>query len=300
EKTVFDLIPFMKEFVKFISRTLPENIKIDFETTVKRCNIKADPTKIQQVLANLIVNARDAMPEGGQILLSTREKYIVDEKPYSEMSTGRWVEIMVKDTGTGIPRDVLPHIFEPFFTTKGVGKGTGLGLSQAYGIVKQHEGFIEVKSKEGEGTTFYIYLPIVDAEAVPLTTREPAIPQGKGQKVLVIEDDESVRVLTINLLNELNYHAEAASTAREALALFEHKRDEFDIVICDLVMPDLNGIDLSKRIKELKPSIPVIGVSGYPLIDEDKKTILKHFDNFLQKPFSIKALAEALRDCIKD
>ncbi len=299
EKSTFDLIPFIKEFVKFISRTLPENIQLDFETNLKKCIIKADPTKIQQVLANLIVNARDAMPEGGSIMITAREKYIVNEKPFSDISTGRWVEVMIKDTGTGIPKDVLPHIFEPFFTTKGVGKGTGLGLSQAYGIIKQHEGFIEVRTEEGQYTAFYVYLPISDVEIVEeREIKEPPIPEGSGEKVLIVEDDESVRTLTMNLLTELNYCSEMASTAQEAIQILEHKGKEFSIVISDLVMPDLNGLELCQKIKDILPDIPIIAVSGYPLIDEDKKTLLEHFDDFLQKPFSVKTLAETLKRCL--
>ncbi len=298
-KTTFDLIPYLKEFVKFISRTLPENIQIDFRSDPKKCPIKADPTKIQQVLTNLVVNAKDAMPEGGTITITAREKYIVDDKPFSEMTTGKWVEIMVKDTGTGIPKDVLPHIFEPFFTTKGVGKGTGLGLSQAYGIVKQHDGFIEVKTEEGKYTAFYVYLPITDTEAAEeLKPKEPPIPEGSGEKILVVEDDESVRTLAINLLNEINYQVEVAATAQEALQILRHKGEEFNLVISDLVIPDLNGPELCKKIKEIVPGIPVIAMSGYPLIEEDKKTILEHFDSFLQKPFSIKSLAETVKNSL--
>ncbi|NOX20756.1 MAG: response regulator [Nitrospirae bacterium] len=300
EKTVFDLIPFLKEFVKFISRTLPENIQIDLSTDLKKCIIKADPTKIQQVFANLIVNSKDAMPDGGKITINVKETLFIDSTPFSQMSTGKWVEITVTDTGTGIPKDVLPHIFEPFFTTKGIGKGTGLGLSQAYGIIKQHEGFMEVKTEEGKYTQFLIYLPTYQGEEV-ISEKHSALSlsMGKGERVLVVEDDESVRTLTINLLTELNYQAEAVENGQEALSILQNRKDEFDLIITDLVMPGLSGIELCNRIKEITPDTPVMAISGYHLIEEDKETLLEHFDACLQKPFSIKDIADILSELIK-
>jgi len=297
----FDLKAFLKEFIKFIERAIPENIQIMFECDGDDFIINGDATKIQQVLANLAVNAKDAMPQGGRLSFRLQRTSIPGDRqgPLPEMNAGEWIMLTVSDTGAGIQPDVLSHIFEPFYTTKPAGKGTGLGLSQVYGIVKQHNGFIDVRSEPGRGSDFILYFPCIEQghEVAPGEPRGE-IKGGHGEKILVVEDNEPVLLLVKTVLDELGYSVVAASNGSEAIEIFDASGKDIRLVITDVVMPEMSGMDLSAILKERNPDIRIIALSGYPLgIDEDtmrKSGIIQ----WIQKPIEVKSFAEAVRQAL--
>ena len=292
-----ELRGFLGDFTKFIKRTIPENIRIAVACDPGEYFVSADPTKIQQVLANLAVNARDAMPEGGELrfalsLIAVRH---AEKPPLPDMQEGAWVLLSVSDTGTGMTPAVYSHMFEPFFTTKEPGKGTGLGLSQAYGIIKQHDGFLDVKTEIGEGSTFFIYLPASKSGQV---SAEPAgeavLPRGQSETILVVEDNETVRNLVVRSLGRLNFNIVTATNGRDALTQFERLHDTIKVVITDLVMPMMGGIELSRIIREKAPGIKIIALTGYPLGTEEADLAGAGIVECIQKPFQIQTLVNAV------
>ena len=285
--------------MKFLRRTIPETISLTFEFEPGDYIVKADPTQIQQVLSNLVVNSRDAMPEGGEIKIKLKEIDIEKGKEkFTDMKPGRWVVLSVIDNGTGIPEDVLPHIFEPFFTTKPPGKGTGLGLSQVYGIVRQHDGFIDVKTEVGKGTEFDIYLPAISQPKKDEKGKEEKAVEriGKGELILFVEDEPYVLEVGKQVLEELGFEVLTATDGESALLTYREHAGRIKLVLSDIVMPKLDGIKLAKRLKEEDPEIKVIGVSGYPLRKD--KGELKIFDGWIQKPFNIDSLLGVLKNVL--
>gem|GEM_PF-1207677 len=274
QKQVINLVQFMKEVISLLKRTLPENIKINFRYDREHL-IYADATSIQQVIMNLGINARDAMPEGGdlnfevsqtgppkEIFMPISQREVVDEK---ELIDKQWIVITVSDTGVGIPENIIDKIFEPFFTTKPRSKGTGLGLSQVYGIIREHGGYINVKSKVGKGTTFYIYLPeFVSLEVKPeLNEEEEKYVSGQGEVILLVEDDPEVIEVNCQILETLNYQVLKATDAFSAIEVYRENKDKIDVVISDFLMPGMNGVELYKRLKEINPYVKFIILSGY-------------------------------------
>ncbi len=293
-----DLPPFLKEFSKLLARTLPENIRLDLQVHGERLRVQADPGRIEQMLMNLALNARDAMPEGGRLTFALESlHYEASEKrPWRGMGAGDWVLLRVEDTGVGIEPQIMPHIFEPFFTTKEPGEGTGLGLSQVYGIVKQHGGFIDVQSKSGEGTQVRIYLPAVaSAEARPLERRDLAPARGGGERVLVVEDDPATRAALRDGLEALNYQVILAESGDDALALFERQAAHIDLVLTDLVMPGIGGMALYRALRERHPGVRVVMITGYPLGGGTRELLHQQNVHWLQKPISLDELAQIVR-----
>jgi signal transduction histidine kinase len=292
-----ELLGFLGDFTKFIKRTIPENIHITVDCQPGAYLVSADPTKIQQVLANLAVNARDAMPEGGELrfelsLVTVRH---AEKPPLPDMHEGAWVLLSISDTGTGMTPAVFSHMFEPFFTTKEPGKGTGLGLSQVYGIIKQHDGFLDVKTEVGEGSAFFIYLPAAKSgQAAEEPAGETAITRGQSETILVVEDDETVRNLVVRSLGRLNFTIVTATNGKDALALFESSHDTIKVVITDLVMPVMGGIELSRAIREKDPGIRIIALTGYPLGAEGDNLAGAGIVECIQKPFQIQTLVNAV------
>ncbi len=297
ERRPMDMVPFLKEQVKLYERTLPDNIDVRLQYSADDHTINADPTRIQQVIMNLVVNARDAMPQGGQLLLSLEHlSFSKEELPVPTMGTGEWIRLDVRDTGSGMSEEVRSHLFEPFFTTKEPGAGSGLGLAQVYGIVKQHEGEITVTTEVGEGTTFHIYLP---AFASPIKEtwawqKEDALPQGQQELVLVVEDNEATRGALVSSLDLLNYQTLEARNGAEALHLLTH-RDDVDLVLTDMIMREMSGIDLLRAMEKQHINLPVILLSGHPRDQniEDVET-LKVSYTWLSKPVALEKLAHAL------
>ncbi len=297
EMRPIDLLPFLKEFLIFIRRTIPENINISLNCEPGQYSIKADPTKLHQVLTNLAVNARDAMPKGGAIAFGIETINVRPKKksPFPNMSPGEWISLTVSDTGMGIPHESLPHIFEPFFTTKEVGKGTGLGLSQVYGIVKQHDGFIDVRSQKGSGSSFIVYLPAIKVKIkTPPMQERVHIPKGKGETILIVEDDTAVRDLIVKILHELNYNVIAAVNGNDAVNIFARYVHDIRLVLTDVVMPEMDGIELSRLLIKQKPSLRVVALSGYPLRISHEDLQKAGVVEWLQKPVQLQTLAKTI------
>jgi len=303
ERRPMDLLIFLKEQIKLLGRTLPESIQIELSYGSDEYAINADPTRIQQMVMNLSVNARDAMPEGGNLRIELERMRIEEdqEPPLPEMEPGEWIKLQITDTGSGIPPDILPHIFDPFFTTKPVGVGTGLGLAQVWGIVAQHEGHIDVNTTAGEGTTFTIYLPplsIAPLEELPLETE--ALFQGHGERILVVEDNETMRKALVETLALLNYRALEATNGREALALLEQaphqpaEEEEIALVLSDMVMPEMGGQALLNAMRERGLSLPVVMLSGHPVENELKNLRAQGLAGWLLKPPRLEELAQLL------
>jgi PAS domain S-box-containing protein len=297
ERRCLDLLPFVKEVAKLLKRTLPTNVTFRLNAETGEFPVEADPTRLQQVLMNLAVNARDAMPEGGELSIGLSDLALAQDAPrlLPDMPPGEYVCLTVCDTGGGIPGDVLPHIFEPFFTTKSRGKGTGLGLAQVYGIVRQHEGVIDVQSEPGEGTVFSIYLPAAKAGSEMEAGRRPPSSDAAGgeERILLVEDDAATRTAIREGLTDLGYVVREAENGREALALLQ--RSDFDLVLSDMVMPEMGGQELYRQIRERRLDIPLIFTSGYPLQDRDNGDLLPNDVILLQKPFTGDELARTVR-----
>ncbi len=298
-----DLKPFLEEFSRFIRRTIPENIDISVDLQEREYMVLADPVKLQQVLANLTVNAQDAMPKGGSLRFTLNHLSVSPDStpPLPEMPPGTWIILEVSDSGTGITSEILPHIFEPFFTTKDVGKGTGLGLSQAYGIIKQHEGHIVVDTKAGAGSTFIIYLPESRVPAETIDEKKEAIPSMQlKETILVVEDSDSVRNLISRKLSKLNLNVLAAKNGKEALELFEKNSKDIKLVITDMVMPEMGGIELSRALRSFNPAIKVIALSGYPLGSETSDLLDAGIVKCIQKPFQGQTLVQAVHSVLHE
>jgi CheY-like chemotaxis protein len=304
ERRSFDLFPFLKEQVRLLERTMPESIEIKLDYGPGEYIVNADPTRMQQMVTNLSVNARDAMPEGGTLRIGLERIRVEDrrEAPLPELEAGVWVQVTVSDTGIGIPPDALLHIFDPFFTTKPASEGTGLGLSQVWGIVKHHEGHIDVTTQEGEGTTFTVYLPALQASQPMALLQEEllTLPQGQGETILVVEDNTDAREALVDSLRVLNYRVLAAANGREALDLFKQHAEKADhtrriaLVVSDVVMPEMGGVALLHALREKNYKGQIIMLTGHPMHDTDDDLRLQGVMEWLQKPVSLEQLADVL------
>jgi two-component system cell cycle sensor histidine kinase/response regulator CckA len=263
--------------------------------------IKADSGQLQQVLLNLAVNARDAMPNGGVITFQTSNISLATDDLYhtNELSAGDYVKLTVSDTGIGMGEDVKKHIFEPFFTTKEKGKGTGLGLATCYGIIKQCAGHIVVESQQGQGTTFQIYLPRADSSSSVLREDEPApaLPLGK-ESILIVEDEMAVRNLSAHILESLGYVVLEAKDGDSARTILMERAGNVDLMFVDVVLPDVGGNELAAWAERLYPGSRVLFTSGYM-----EEALFKHYglnadSAFLQKPFTPADLAWKVRKMI--
>ncbi len=302
ERQPFDLLPFTENLVTLLERTLPENIQIDLEHSAEPLFIQGDPSRIQQAMMNLAVNARDAMPEGGRLriglaLVQTQE---FQPMPVQDLPPGKWVQIKVSDTGLGIPADALSKIFEPFFTTKQEGYGTGLGLAQVYGIVQQHGGYIDVASMAKGETTFTLYFPALDtAEEVVDFTNSTALLLGAGQKVLVVEDNSSVRTALVDSLRLLNYEVIEAKNGRVALEVLANQAAEIDLVLSDVVMPEMGGIALFHALKQQNLPLPIILLTGHPQSKEMENLQALGLAGWLPKPPDLANLSHLIAKALQ-
>lgn len=300
-RSKLDLRPFVKEAVKLLQRTLPETIEFHFDEPVGAYLVEADPTHLQQVLMNLALNARDAMPAGGalQIALTDFTLLAGEHAPVPDMAPGYWVCLSITDSGHGIPAQAIPHLFEPFFTTKKPGEGTGLGLAQVYGIVKQHNGEIAVSSEVGVGSTFTIYLPAVELvakTAVPPQTSQ--LKKGGGQTILLVEDNEMPRNAIAEVLEILDYKVVQANNGAEALHLFAAHTHGIDLVLTDMVMPKMGGAELYAQLKALNQDVKVVVITGYPLEESGQKLLSQGIVAWIQKPFSTERLADIVHEVL--
>ncbi|HMR66142.1 MAG TPA: PAS domain S-box protein, partial [Anaerolineae bacterium] len=295
-----DLKIYLNEMIKFLERTLPDTIQIQFAFSRLDHTINADPANLQHVITNLAVNARDAMPRGGLLSFDlSRKTLTLDEPPPRPgMAAGQWVKLAITDTGSGIAPEVVSHIFEPFFTTKPVGQGTGLGLAQVYGIVEQHRGYITVDSRVGQGTTFSLYFPALDTQAVAADEAAKMTPLGNGETILLVEDDPEVREVIRLMLETLNYRVLTAETGREALMLYRAWAGQIALVLTDAMMPIMDGFALAAALKAQTPELKVILMSGYLGISEFTAEVKQYIFLHLPKPLDRQQLAQALREAL--
>ncbi len=296
-----DLRVFVKEAVQLLTRTIPESISFYLEIEPGDYIIQADPTRVQQVLMNLVLNARDAMPDGGRLRIGLARGIapVGTVSMGTDLTSGEWVCLSVADTGTGIAPEVLPHIFEPFFTTKPLGAGTGLGLAQVYGIVKQHGGTIEVETQVGHGTTFQVYFPAHRAENAEPTLSKASfnVPVGEGETILLVEDNDRVREGTRQMLVTLGYRVLTAVNGREALLQYQ-AAEHVHLVLTDLVMPEMGGKELLKILKRKSPDLKAIAVTGYVVAEELEELMSMGFLYVAHKPFDMVILAQLLRQAL--
>ena len=294
-----DVNEVVSNMTKMLRRILREDVSMELKQTSQPQIVHADGGMIEQILMNLTVNARDAMPEGGKVLIKVdRVEFTAEMAAQQPLARpGSFVHLSVADTGTGIPPDVLPRIFEPFFTTKEVGQGTGLGLATVYGIVQQHLGWIEVKSEMGHGTTFHIYLPRLADVLMAAVPEAPVIaPAGGAETILLVEDEAAVQFLVEAVLTRQGYNVLTAATGAQAVAVWQQYRTGISLLLTDLVMPDgMSGKELGRRLSAEQPGLRIIYMSGYSAEIAGKDFPLKDGVNFLPKPFSGTKLLTAVR-----
>ncbi len=290
------------ELVKMMGQTFPKNISFKTQIAKNVATISGDITQLHQVLLNLCVNARDAMPDGGRLVIGA-ETVTIDEQGrtlHPDARAGRYVTLNVSDSGDGIPRQVMEKIFDPFFTTKEPGKGTGLGLSTVMGIVKSHGGFITVDSEVGVGTAFRIYLPASEKDSPDALQETLATPEGNGELILVVDDEPSIRNAAIKTLEAHGYRAYTAEDGTDALALYFQRRDEIQVVLTDIEMDLMDGVALVRALKKVDPLVKIITSSGES--HDNKKLLLRDMGVtwFLDKPYSAKQLLSTVHLAIKE
>ncbi|MCU0610721.1 MAG: PAS domain S-box protein [Candidatus Eisenbacteria bacterium] len=298
---VLDLNDTIAGMLKMLRRLIGEDIGLTWKPGAGLWTVKIDPSQVDQVLANLCVNARDAIGGVGEVTIETANAGI--DETYRALHPGAvvgdYVRLLVTDNGCGLSPEVREHLFEPFFTTKGVGEGTGLGLSTVYGIVKQNDGYIEAYSEESVGTTFAIYLPAF-SEAVG-ERGEPGIeeaPRGAGENVLLVEDDAAILRMAVRMLGGLGYRVVGAGNPAEAILRAEEE-PVIDLLLTDVVLPGMNGRDLADRVAQIKPGVRCLYMSGYPADAMAQRGVLEEGVHFLQKPFTLEALARKAREALE-
>lgn len=298
EKRQVDLNELIVNMSRMIERLIGEDIRLLTSLTPDLPPVWVDPGQIEQLIMNIAVNARDAMPDGGQLSISTTLVAIspedVEQDPESRV--GRFIKLSMTDTGVGMTEEVKQRIFEPFFTTKPAGKGTGLGLSTVFGVVKQHEGWIKVYSELGHGTALHVYLPVRESEISETRPRaiKGNIPQGKGERILLVEDEDHVRDLMLRMLVRHGYNVNLADTAENALDIFQRANGEFDLVCSDVVLPGKSGFDLAEELKKRAPNLKVLMVSGYTDDRTRWPQIKEKGWHYLQKPVTREMLLSTI------
>jgi len=288
--------------IALLTRTFDKNIRITQRLQAPFASIQGDPSQLQQVVLNLTVNARDAMPHGGELIFATEIKQLNEAfaRVQPGIQPGRYLLFSLTDSGLGIPREIQQRIFEPFFTTKEAGKGTGMGLAMVYSIVKNHGGFIQLESGEGKGTTFRIFLPL-PATSVPTKPAEAdletAAPRGQG-RVLVIDDDEMIRTLSSRLLVELGYSAVTASSAMEGLSVYRAAQGGIDLALVDMSMPGMDGQACFRELRTYDPRACVVLFSGLRLDAQIQALLDEGLAGYIQKPYKLTELAQVLRQAL--
>jgi len=298
---VLNLNETVSGMIEMLRRLIGENIDLAWRPWVELWPVKIDPTQIDQVLANLSVNARDAIAGVGKVTVETGNIAFDEDycATHPDSMPGEYVFLAVSDDGSGMDQETRAHLFEPFFTTKGVGKGTGLGLATVYGIVKQNDGFINVYSEPGQGTTFKIYFPRHKAEPAEILLESAAeTPQGGAETILMVEDEKEILDLGKRILEKLGYMVLIGKTPGEAIRLAQEHTGDIRLLITDVVMPEMNGRDLADRLASIKPGLKCLFMSGYTANIIARRGVLEEGVHFIEKPFSIKNLAAKVREVL--
>ncbi|HEY0306144.1 MAG TPA: PAS domain S-box protein [Longimicrobiales bacterium] len=287
---------------RLLRRVISEDISVESALDPQLWTVRADPTQVEQVLVNLIVNARDAMPRGGHIAIRTSNVHLSPAyaEQHENLEPGEYALLAVSDTGVGMDHDTQRRIFEPFFTTKGPDKGTGLGLSTVFGIIKQMGGHIFVYSEPGYGSTFKVYLPRAGGAQGPRNAA-PAPEQARAHEaVLIVEDDDSVRALARRVLEARGYRVWTSSNAEGALAVMEEYGDALSLIISDVVMPEMSGQQLAERIRDSWPHVGIVFMSGYTDEDVRRHGLVSETDHFIEKPFTPEDFAHKVREVLDE
>ena len=300
ERQPLTLQPLVKETGKMLQHTLPETIAVEMLWSDWEPIVSADPTQIQQIIMNLGTNARDAMPEGGELAVELSE-FVADQEycqHYADATPGRYACLSVRDTGHGMPREVQDRIFDPFFTTKPPGEGTGLGLAIVYGIVKDHGGFLHVYSEVGAGTEFRVFLPLTRDSGAPSDDGASSpVPNG-NETLLLVEDDEMVLSVGQDMLSALGYTVLTAKHGEEGLETFRTNQDDIALVLTDRTMPKMGGRELYQEMVKIRPDVKALFVSGYPIRDDAPELRWEGVVGAVHKPFDMDTLGHVVREAL--
>jgi PAS domain S-box-containing protein len=301
QKRVIALDGVIGNIAKMVVRLLGEDIRLEIACEKSLSPIRADQAQLEQVLLNLCLNARDAMPKGGELRIEARRAELSEEwsNRHPGSRPGSYVALSVRDTGEGMDEETLRRVFEPFFTRKAPGKGTGLGLSLVYGIVKQHEGFIDIRSKAGEGTEFVVYFPPSSGAIETPDQPVAAVTERGSATVLVVEDEKNVRRLIVEVLSNLGYRTFAAANGEEAVKVFERWAGQIDLVLLDAILPKKGGREVYEQILSLKPAARFLFISGYNEVFINEKFEMDPSFDFLRKPFTTVELASRVRNALQ-
>jgi CheY-like chemotaxis protein/two-component sensor histidine kinase len=299
---LLDINEVLSDFQELLEKTIREDIEVQLRLSEDLPAVRADKSQLEQVILNLAVNAQDAMPAGGKLTIETSLAELDQHYASHHMGVvpGRYLMLVVSDTGLGMDKETRDQIFEPFFTTKNIGQGTGLGLATVYGIVKQHQGTIWVYSEPGQGTTFKVYFPASDnlqageGKAAPVVLNETR----GSETVLVIEDDDMVRDLAVSVLQNQGYNVLSAASGVQCLEMLQAYRGPFDLLLTDVIMPDLNGKELYEKVLRSYPKVRVLYMSGYTGNVISHHGVLEGGVAFLQKPFSAQGLCLKVREVL--
>jgi PAS domain S-box-containing protein len=300
-RLALDLNQKVQNVKELLRRTIPKMIDIELQLTDDLRFVHADPTHVEQMLMNLVVNAKDAMPDGGKLIIKTENVILNEEfcKIHPDANPWMYALLTVADNGHGIDKETLDHIFEPFYTTKEVGKGTGLGLAMVYGIVKSHRGFVSCSSQPGEGTTFKVYLPTVEQEVEMVEEKKTkASVKGGKEKILLVDDEEIIRDLGVQILGEFGYAVLTAPNGESALELYRNKPNEIDLVILDLFMPGMGGMRCLEELLKINPHVRIIISSGYVVNGSTEKTIEERTRGYISKPFDREQILSLIREAL--
>jgi PAS domain S-box-containing protein len=277
---------------KLLRRTIPKMIEVELRLSGDLWAISADPVQMGQVIMNLALNARDAMPEGGKLVIGTKNVALGEEfcKSHVGLRAGSYVLLSVSDTGQGMGKEVLQHLFEPFFTTKEVGRGTGLGLAMVYGIVKGHEGYIECESELGKGSIFKIYFLAVEQAVEEEEAEEEERPRGGRETILLVDDEESLRDLAKEILSTFGYTVITASDGEEALEIYRREKDKIHLIILDIIMPGIGGMRCLEGLQSINPEVRVVIATGYTPEGEA--------GGYISKPYDMRELLRVVREAL--
>jgi two-component system cell cycle sensor histidine kinase/response regulator CckA len=284
-----------------LRKVLPKSVELTVWIADGVWPVVGDATQLHQVLMNLCVNARDVMPDGGELTIRL-DNLLIDERTARhniDARPGKFVRLTVADTGPGVPPEVIDKVFEPFFTTKPVGKGTGLGLSTVYSIVRSHGGFVSVESEVGKGTTFYAYLPASEETEV---VRKDEVSEdecaGNGETILVVDDEEFILDATREVLERLGYKVLTANDGTEAVKVFEERGNDIDLVVTDIMMPQMDGIATIRALKKMRPDLPIVAASGITG-SKIRKAVEEGAEVWLAKPFTTEKLCATLQELLR-
>jgi two-component system cell cycle sensor histidine kinase/response regulator CckA len=301
ERTPLQISHIIKDISKILQETLPKNIELQLVLPEGLWMVIGDTTQLHQLLMNLCINARDAMPDGGQLLIKVRNRFLVEEEErlVSNPHQKQYIRITVADTGVGISPEIIDRVFDPFFTTKEKGQGSGLGLSTVQGIVRGHGGYVNVISQLGKGTQFKIYLPAQDiAIADPIEEQPQILPTGNGELIMVIDDEADIREITTRTLESNGYRVIAAKDGREAVELYQNEADNIHLVLTDMVMPNLDGPGTIRALMEINPGVRIVATSGVKTTGKLAEATEVGAKTFLPKPYTADKLLTVIAETL--